>query len=115
MPPISAEERQYVDPVEFRQYVDPVEFREIHPSQATFGETNIYRVLEETSADQEERITSYPLTLHGGPVMATPSNNLYFKFVVRIYLPGAICLVLKEVLVVQFALSHGQNVSPNLV
>jgi hypothetical protein len=67
---ISAEERQYVDPVELRQYVNPVE---IDPSQMTLGQRNIHSIFEEKKVDEEERITSYPITLHGGPVMATPS------------------------------------------
>jgi hypothetical protein len=71
---ISAEERQHVDPVELRQYVDPVSIREIDLSQVTFGERNIHSVFEEKKVDGEERITSYPLTLHGGPVMPTPGN-----------------------------------------
>jgi hypothetical protein len=72
----SAEEQQHAVHGEFHGALQ----EEIDGSQVTFGKPNIHTLFEKRSADREERTTNYTLTLHGGPVMATPGKILSFKF-----------------------------------
>ena len=49
---------------------------QVDPIKIDISSRNVHPVFNTTfEGKEEERITSYPLTLHGGPVMAAPGKT----------------------------------------